>query len=67
MKHLAKASVLPAYQKHGKFTQGQMVKGTNESCTIERLARIAAGVKGIPLEEVAGIAWSNSIKMFTLG
>lgn len=66
MKYLAKASPLPPSRKHAKFIRGQMVKGRNESCTIERVARVVAGVKGIPLEEVAGIAWSNSTNMFTL-
>lgn len=66
MKYIAEASPLPPARKHGKFILGQMVKGRNESCTIERVARVVAGVKDISLEEVASVAWSNSIKMFTL-
>jgi len=66
MKYLADASPLAPSKKHGKFVLGQMVKGRNESCTIENVARVVAGVKDMSLEEVAEIAWNNSIEMFKL-
>ncbi|KAL5338685.1 hypothetical protein BJX70DRAFT_191217 [Aspergillus crustosus] len=58
---------VPGSRKHGKFREGDMVKGRNESCLIERVARVVAGLKGLSLEEVAGPAWANSVKMFGLG
>ncbi len=67
MKYLADAGPLPPSKKHGKFLEGQMVKGRNESCTIDRVARVVAGVKGLSLEEIAEVAWRNSVEMFKLG
>lgn len=64
--YLKDAPPLPANRKHGKFVSGDMVKGRNESCTIERVARIVAGIKDIPLEQVVDAAWQNSVKMFGL-
>ena len=65
--YLANARPLPASRKHNKFVAGQMVKTRNESCTIERVALVVAGLKGIPVEEVAQAAWDNSVRMFGLG
>lgn len=65
--YLKEAAPLPVSRKHGKFVKGDMVKGRNESCTIDRVARIVAGIKGIPLEQVTDAAWRNSIRMFDLG
>ncbi|KAL2810994.1 deoxyribonuclease TatD [Aspergillus granulosus] len=65
--YLEGARPLPASRKHGKFVSGQMVKGRNESCTIELVARVTAGLMGIPLEEVVERAWGNSVRMFGLG
>ncbi|PLB45217.1 hypothetical protein P170DRAFT_513257 [Aspergillus steynii IBT 23096] len=65
--YLASARSLPASRKHNKFVAGQMVKTRNESCTIERVALVVAGLKGISVEEVAQAAWNNSTRMFGLG
>ncbi|KAK5046850.1 hypothetical protein LTR84_007204 [Exophiala bonariae] len=67
IEYLSDAPPLPMSRKPGKFVRGQMVKGRNESCVIERVARVVAGVKGIPLEEVVAAAWGNSVDMFGLG
>jgi len=66
MRYLGDAYPLPPSKKHGKFVEGQMVKGRNEPCTIERVARVVAGVKEMRLDELAEIAWKNSIEMFKL-
>ncbi|KAK6835539.1 hypothetical protein RU639_001753 [Aspergillus parasiticus] len=65
--YLTNAKPLPPSRKHNKFILGQMVKTRNESCTIERVALVVAGLKGISLEEVSRAAWNNSIRMFGLG
>ncbi|KAB8232631.1 TatD family hydrolase [Aspergillus alliaceus] len=65
--YLADARPLPPSRKHNKFVMGQMVKARNESCTIERVALVVAGLKGISLEEVSWAAWNNSVRMFGLG
>ncbi|KAE8380211.1 hypothetical protein BDV26DRAFT_145626 [Aspergillus bertholletiae] len=65
--YLTSAKPLPPSRKHNKFIQGQMVKTRNESCTIERVALVVAGLKGISLEEVSQAAWNNSVRMFGLG
>jgi TatD DNase family protein len=64
--YLENARKLPPSRKHNKFVAGQMVKGRNESCTIERVAMIVAGLKGLSTEEVAEAAWNNSVRMFRL-
>ena len=66
LKYLQNARSLPPSRKHNKFITSQMVKGRNESCTIERVALIVAGLKGIPKEKVIEAAWDNSIRMFGL-
>ncbi|KAL1871778.1 hypothetical protein Plec18167_006928 [Paecilomyces lecythidis] len=62
--YLAHARTLPPSRKHDKFLRGQMVKTRNEPCTIERVALVVAGLKGLGVEEVAEAAWNNSIRMF---
>ncbi|KAL2020783.1 hypothetical protein VTK56DRAFT_7981 [Thermocarpiscus australiensis] len=52
--------------KKEKWEEGAMVKGRNEPCTIERVAKIVAGIKGISLEEVCEAAWANTVKVFGL-
>ncbi|KAK4248607.1 hypothetical protein C7999DRAFT_40230 [Corynascus novoguineensis] len=52
--------------KKEKWEEGAMVKGRNEPCTIERIAKIVAGIKGVPLEEVCEAAWANTVKVFGL-
>jgi len=64
--YLAHATALPASKKRDKFELGSMVKTRNESCTIERVAMVVAGLKGLSVEEVATHAWENSCRMFQL-
>ncbi|OIW27583.1 hypothetical protein CONLIGDRAFT_579164 [Coniochaeta ligniaria NRRL 30616] len=52
--------------KKEKWEEGAMVKGRNEPCTIERIAKIVAGIKGIAVEEVCEAAWANTVKVFGL-
>ncbi|KAL2759643.1 hypothetical protein ACRALDRAFT_1060352 [Sodiomyces alcalophilus JCM 7366] len=52
--------------KKEKWVEGAMVKGRNEPCMIERVAKVVAGIKGISVEEVCEAAWRNSIKVFGL-
>lgn len=53
--------------KKEKWVEGAMVKGRNEPCTIERVAKIVAGIKGVTVEEVCEAAWENTIRVFGLG
>lgn len=53
--------------KKEKWQEGAMVKGRNEPCTIERVAKIVAAIKGLPLEDVCEAAWRNSVAVFGLG
>jgi TatD DNase family protein len=64
--YLANATPLPASKKKDKFEMGKMVKERNESCTMERVAFVVAGLKSLSVEEVAGHAWANSTRMFCL-
>ncbi|TDZ27329.1 Deoxyribonuclease Tat-D [Colletotrichum spinosum] len=66
-RYLAHAPGLPQSKKKDKFELGLMVKGRNESCTMERVAFVVAGLKGVAVEEVAEAAWRNSVRMFGLG
>ncbi|CAK7568736.1 MAG: hypothetical protein SEPTF4163_006738, partial [Sporothrix epigloea] len=50
--------------KKDKWKEGAMVKNRNEPCSIERIAVIIAGIKGITIEEVCEAAWANTIKLF---
>ncbi|GAO17488.1 hypothetical protein UVI_02000690 [Ustilaginoidea virens] len=52
--------------KKEKWEQGAMVKGRNEPCTIERVAKIVAAIKGVPVEEVCEAAWRNTVQVFGL-
>ncbi|KAK6004291.1 hypothetical protein QM012_009141 [Aureobasidium pullulans] len=63
-KYLVNAPALPASKKKDKFVMGSMVKERNESCSMSHVAFIVAGLKGISVEEVAKVAWENSIRMF---
>lgn len=49
------------------WQEGCMVKGRNEPCTIERIAKIVAGIHGVSVEEVCEAAWRNTNKVFNLG
>lgn len=53
--------------KKEKWEEGAMIKGRNEPCSIERIAKIVAGIKGVSVEEVCEAAWTNTIKVFGLG
>ncbi|KZL68459.1 family hydrolase [Colletotrichum incanum] len=66
-RYLTNAPALPQSKKKDKFEMGSMVKGRNESCTMNRVAFVVAGLKGLSVEEVADAAWRNSVKMFGLG
>lgn len=66
VRYLTNARPLPASKKKDKFEIGRMVKERNESCSLERIAFVVAGLKGISVEEVAGHAWRNSVSMFRL-
>ncbi|KAK3320737.1 endodeoxyribonuclease-like protein [Cercophora scortea] len=50
--------------KKEKWEEGAMVKGRNEPCTIERVAKIVAGIKGVTEQEVCEAAWANTVKVF---
>lgn len=62
--YLERARPLPPSRKHNKFIHGQMVKTRNESCTIERVGLVVAGLKGVEMAEVVEVAWNNSCRMF---
>lgn len=50
--------------KKEKWVEGAMVKGRNEPCLIDRVAKIVAGIKGVTVEEVCEAAWTNTTKVF---
>lgn len=62
--YLAAARPLPPTRKPNKFILGQMVKARNESCTIERVGLVVAGLKGTTIDQIAEAAWNNSCRMF---
>lgn len=65
--YCANARPLPASKKRDKWDAKCMVKERNESCTMERVALVVAGLKGVAVDEVAEAAWRNSVRMFGLG
>lgn len=65
-RYCVNTSPLPASKKRDKWDAQYMVKERNESCAMERVAFIVAGLKGITVEEVADAAWENSVTMFGL-
>lgn len=52
--------------KKEKWVEGAMIKGRNEPCMIERVAKIVAGIKGVEVEQVCEAAWGNTAKVFGL-
>jgi TatD DNase family protein len=52
--------------KKEKWEEGAMIKGRNEPCTIERVAKIVAGIKGVSVQAVCEAAWANTVKVFGL-
>lgn len=65
-RYCANASPLPTAKKRDKWDIQCMVKERNESCTMERVAFIVAGLRGVTVDEVTQSAWQNSVKMFAL-
>ena len=47
-----------------KYEAGKLVKGRNEPCQIVQVAEVIAGVKGIPVEEVARVCYQNSMDLY---
>lgn len=47
-----------------KYEKGCCVKGRNEPCHIIQVAEVVAGVKGLPVEEVAAVCYRNSMIFF---
>ncbi|KAH8890601.1 Mg-dependent DNase [Thozetella sp. PMI_491] len=66
-RYLVHAPPLPASKKRDKFVLGSMVKNRYESCCIDRIAYITAGLQGVTVDEIAESAWINSTRMFGLG
>jgi TatD DNase family protein len=52
--------------KKEKWVEGAMIKGRNEPCMIERVGKIVAGIKGVPVEDVCEAAWRNTAKVFDI-
>lgn len=50
--------------KKEKWEEGCMVKSRNEPCTIERIATVLAGIKGVSVEEITKAAWANTAQVF---
>lgn len=50
--------------KKERWAEGAMIKGRNEPCSIDRIAKIVAGIKGITVEEVCESAWQNTVNVF---
>ncbi|KAF7546122.1 hypothetical protein G7Z17_g8645 [Cylindrodendrum hubeiense] len=50
--------------KKEKWVEGAMVKGRNEPCNIERVAKIIAGIKEVSVEEVCEASWRNTVAVF---
>ena len=53
----------PAKDKK-KFAKGYLVKGRNEPCRIIEVLEAIAAIKEVEVEELAEIAYENSVKMF---
>lgn len=53
--------------KKEKWVEGAMVKGRNEPCMIERVAKVVACIKGITVQQASEAAWRNTTKVFGLG
>ena len=66
-KHKGAAPPLPKAVKKEKWDKDCMVKGRNESASINHVAHVIAAVKGLTIEEICDAAWDNSVRMFGLG
>ncbi|KAI9621440.1 hypothetical protein H4Q26_015742 [Puccinia striiformis f. sp. tritici PST-130] len=49
-----------------QLSDGKMVKGRNEPCTIGQVAWVVSQLKGISFDELINNAWKNSVDMFGL-
>ncbi|ETS77941.1 hypothetical protein PFICI_10003 [Pestalotiopsis fici W106-1] len=65
-RYLVNAAPAPLSKKKDKWDPKYMVKERNESNSMEKVALIVAGLKGISVEQVANTAWQNSVDMFNL-
>lgn len=63
----AEPEVPSRFRATKNWQEGCMFKGRNEPCTIERIAKIVAGIQGVSVEEVCEAAWKNTTKVFDLG
>lgn len=54
---------IPAFKKE-KWTQGHLVKGRNEPCTLPQVLRVVATLKGLHVERVAAQIYANSLRLF---
>ncbi|GKT57216.1 tatD family hydrolase [Colletotrichum tofieldiae] len=52
--------------KKEKWEEGAMIKGRNEPCMIERVAKAVAGIKGVEVEDICEAAWRNTVKVFAV-
>ncbi|KAK1985188.1 TatD family hydrolase [Colletotrichum cereale] len=50
--------------KKEKWEEGAMIKGRNEPCMIERVAKAVAGIKGVEVEDICEAAWRNTVTVF---
>ncbi|KAL6400618.1 hypothetical protein AUP68_16331 [Ilyonectria robusta] len=62
-KYLIEKKDKPVVKKE-KWEEGAMVKGRNEPCSIERVAKIVAGIKEVSVEEVCEASWRNTVAVF---
>jgi len=49
-----------------KYEEGKMVKGRNEPCMIVQVAEVVAAVKNVDIQELADVAYENTMKVFNL-
>ncbi|EFQ33410.1 TatD family hydrolase [Colletotrichum graminicola M1.001] len=52
--------------KKEKWEEGAMIKGRNEPCMIERVAKAVAGIKGVEVEDICEAAWRSTVKVFAV-
>jgi TatD DNase family protein len=50
--------------KKEKWVEGAMIKGRNEPCTIETVAKAVAAIKNIPVEILSEAAWENTCRLY---
>ncbi|KAL1408307.1 hypothetical protein Q8F55_005113 [Vanrija albida] len=62
-KYIPKGLVVVDKVKPEKFVEGKGVKGRNEPAEVITIAHIVAGIRGIPVEELATAAWDNTLRL----